>query len=1041
MFEPFGTDGLVSASLWIGQVSAPSAVNTLEGTDLLFSGPRFFTALLSGILLALGFQLLLTNLSVAAGISYLGHQGHSDADSSGNLGSTIRKIGFGFGLWTLVTISVALFAAAFLSVKLTLLIDPLLGATVGLVIWAAYFCLLAWFSSTTVGSMVGSVMNSVTSGFQAMMGSATAMLGGKIAGDRVVATAEAAASAVRRELTGSQDFSSLRDKVEDYIEMLRPPELDTQKIRYEFEELLRDPELLNLGSSEALSKINRDTFVDLVSSRTDLSRREVERLADQLHASWQKFTRQLKPGKEDPLSDFQHYVSSALPDQLRSSDLGQRIDQLISKLTSGQRDASSSEQQGGIVNQALQLGMTALMGTVMGRQDLSDLDVEKILGQLRGARDKAMQQTDKLLSTTSEQSAEASASTIRSDVEHYLSTAYSWQMNAMTIERDFREILRDPSADPASVRQQLEAMNRDEFTQLLRQRGVFTQDRIAEITEQLEKIRTEVIKQLKQEEQKEQIQDLLNRVGQYLKFAPKQELMSVQAEHDFSNLFQASNADLEVLQSVLNQLTQESLLQLLAQRQDLEPGELTQLQQQVPAWRDRLVQEVEARQLAEDSQTKALQLRVENYLKNTHKTELNPEGIKRDLQTLFQDPQVGMIAVRSRLSQFDRDTLVKLLSQRQDISEDQVNQVIDQFQSTWVGLTHAPQVAVDKTKEQYDKVTTTLADYLRQTRLEELNPEGIQQDLSKLLEDPKEGALALRRRLSRVDRETLVKLLSQRQDLSEEQVNEVIDQTQLAIRRMIKAPRRLAARTQAKVVEFEGTLEEYLRNTEKEELNPEAIKRDLQLLLQHPRAGLEHWSDRFSKVDRSTLVALLAQRRDITPEEANRIVDQIESVRDQFVEQVRRIQSRIQSTIDQIFARIRSYLNALDRPELNYDGIRRDVRQLFSDPQAGFDAIRDRLGHVNRDTVVALLSSRDDISKADADRIVAQVENARDSALQRAERLQQAATQRLEDLKVQAQKQADETRKAAATAAWWLFATSLISAILSALAGAIAVSV
>jgi hypothetical protein len=1041
MFEPLGTNGLLGVSLWIGQVSAQSGMNTLEGTDLLFSGPRFFTALLSGILLALGFQLLLTNLSVAAGISYLGHQGHSDADGSGNLGSTIRKIGFGFGLWTLITISVALFVACFLSVKLTLLIDPLLGATIGLVIWAAYFCLLAWFSSTTVGSMVGSMMSSVTSGFQAMMGSATAMLGGKIAGDRVVATAEAAAAAVRRELTGSQDFSSLRDKVEDYIEMLRPPELDTQKIRYEFEELLRNPDLTNLGSSEAFGKINRDTFVELVSSRTDLSRREAERLADQLHSSWQKFVQQLKPSKDDPWSDLQHYVSSALPDQLRSGDLGQRIDQLVSKLTPGQRNTSSGEQQGGIVNQALQLGITALMGTVMGRQDLSDLDVEKILSQLRGARDKAMQQTDKLLTAASGQSVESSTSTVRSDVEHYLSTAYSWQMNATTIDRDFKEILRDPSADPSAIRQQLETMNRDEFAQLLRQRGVFTQDRIAEITAQLEEIRTEVIEQLKREERKEQVQDLCNRIEQNLKFAPKQELMSEQAEINFSNWFQEAEADPEMLQSALEQLTADRLQQMLVQRQDLSVEELGQIKGRFPIWRDRMVQEIEARQTAEASQVKALRLRVENYLKNTHKAELNPEGIKRDLQTLLQDPQVGMIAVRSRLSQFDRDTLVKLLSQRQDISEDQVNQVIDQFQSTWAGLTHAPQTAVDKTKKQYDKVTTALADYLRQTRLEELNPEGIQQDLSKLLEDPKEGALVLRRRLSQVDRETLVTLLSQRQDLSEEQVNQVIDQTQLAIRRIVKAPRRLAARTQAKVVEFEGTLEDYLRNTEKEELNPETIKRDLQLLLQHPQAGLENWSDRFSKVDRSTLVALLAQRRDITPEEANRIVDQIESVRDQFIEQVRRIQSRIQSTIDQIFARIRSYLNSLDRPELNYDGIRQDVKQLFSDPQAGFDAIRDRLGHVNRDTVVALLSSRDDISKADADRIIAQVENARDSALQRAERLQQAATQRLEDLKIQAQKQADETRKAAATAAWWLFATSLISAILSALAGVIAVSV
>jgi hypothetical protein len=49
------------------------------------------------------------------------------------------------------------------------------------------------------------------------------------------------------------------------------------------------------------------------------------------------------------------------------------------------------------------------------------------------------------------------------------------------------------------------------------------------------------------------------------------------------------------------------------------------------------------------------------------------------LQTLLDDPQAGFKALRERLSQFDRDTLVQLLNQREDLSEEQINQVIDQF--------------------------------------------------------------------------------------------------------------------------------------------------------------------------------------------------------------------------------------------------------------------------------------------------------------------------------------------------------------------------
>jgi gas vesicle protein len=186
-------------------------------------------------------------------------------------------------------------------------------------------------------------------------------------------------------------------------------------------------------------------------------------------------------------------------------------------------------------------------------------------------------------------------------------------------------------------------------------------------------------------------------------------------------------------------------------------------------------------------------------------------------------------------------------------------------------------------------------------------------------------------------------------------------------------------------------------------------------------------------------VTLLSQREDISAEDVNRIVDQILGVRDQVMAQIRDLQLSIQAAIDRVFAKIRNYLNSLDRPELNYDGIKADLRKLFDDPGAGFEALRDRLSQFDRDTLVALLSSREDISEADANRLIDQIERTRNSVLHRAERLQAEAQRRIEQVKHQAQKRAEETRKAAATAAWWLFGTAAVSAIFSAIGGYIAV--
>jgi hypothetical protein len=101
--------------------------------------------------------------------------------------------------------------------------------------------------------------------------------------------------------------------------------------------------------------------------------------------------------------------------------------------------------------------------------------------------------------------------------------------------------------------------------------------------------------------------------------------------------------------------------------------------------------------------------------------------------------------------------------------------------------------------------------------------------------------------------------------------------------------------------------------------------------------------ERVSQFDRETLVAILSQREDISEEEANQIVDRIVSVRDSIQEQFQQIQQKMQSILDSIFGKVRDYLNSLECPELNYEGIKQDFSQVFDDPKAGFEVLRDRL--------------------------------------------------------------------------------------------------
>src|SRR4028119_372192 len=449
---------LSSWRFWLAQAPVNSAINTPEQAALAFSGPKFFVALVAGVVMAFAFQFVLTNLGVALGISMAGGSSDSHSDShkeSDSLGGTIRKIGFTLGLGTLVSVTIALFFASLFAVKLSLIQSAGLGAIVGLVIWAAFFLLLVWFSSSTVGSLVGSLVNTASSGLQMLAGTAAAAIGGNVASKQVVATAEAAASAVRREFTSAIDPVSIRENVEDYLQALRPPELDLKAIRSEFENLLNDPNLKEIAGSGNLRNIDRQTFVDLVSSRSDLSKRDVNRLADQLEAAWKNTVNQLPP-QRDAMGELVDFLKSATPMQLVGNDFTQRLGELVDELRQRRQSKEQAQKPAGPVAQAMTMGVNSLIGLVMGRTDLSDVDVEKVVGQLKKVTNQVGDQAGQIADRVSRDTAAQPFSTVRADVENYLLNTPSWKMNRQIVEREFRDVIYDAEADPGTVAAELE---------------------------------------------------------------------------------------------------------------------------------------------------------------------------------------------------------------------------------------------------------------------------------------------------------------------------------------------------------------------------------------------------------------------------------------------------------------------------------------------------------------------------------------------------------------------------------------------------------
>jgi hypothetical protein len=350
--------------------------------------------------------------------------------------------------------------------------------------------------------------------------------------------------------------------------------------------------------------------------------------------------------------------------------------------------------------------------------------------------------------------------------------------------------------------------------------------------------------------------------------------------------------------------------------------------------------------------------------------------------------------------------------------------------------------------------TRQVSDFVRQLKPKPIDPAEIREELAKLFNETEIRAMTVHDGL---DRDKLVATFKAKYGTAQraqeaaggakkavDVVKEEASQEKPTAEKAVQAGARLAGMSGEQAENARREWENYLRSTGKQELNPEGIKREVELLVQDPKAGYEALSARASALfDKSTITALLAQRKDMSRDEAERTVSRIDQVVQQVRQRVlnafRSIEGRGDGASARAVERVREYLNSLDRPELRYEGLRDDLLLLFRDPKAGAEALIDRLKAMDRETVKALLASRKDMTTEDAEHVVRQFEAARDEALDKAQRMKEEVERRVEHLKQEGLYQAEEARKTAAVASWWVLASGVVSGIAAVVGGLIGV--
>ena len=382
------------------ELGFPGSLSRVESSAIAVDvGTQILAALIVGLITAFAFQLLLTSLGLAIGITALGFRtaaSTKEKDLKGNdlqksstaqLGSALSKVSLAAGLSILVTIDTVLFAASFLAVKVTRVSDPVSGGLVGLIIWSAYFLILIWISSIAISSITGSILDLATAGVRRLVGaigSAFTPTQDRPQTDSLL-TEGAAIALIRQETALS--LTNVRPIVEDYLKTIAPPQPDLATLRHDLLVLMQDLEL----PAGWLHSSDRRRLMQLIQQRTGFSESDADQLVGQLESHWQETHESEAQTSlslpQELVSQLRSFLQSANPEEVEPEQIGTQLEQSLSESPNRVSQLSQLLNLPQIdFKQVLRQGLSQIdVSELIDASDLqiSDLQIETVWQQLQ----------------------------------------------------------------------------------------------------------------------------------------------------------------------------------------------------------------------------------------------------------------------------------------------------------------------------------------------------------------------------------------------------------------------------------------------------------------------------------------------------------------------------------------------------------------------------------------------------------------------------------------------------------------------------------
>ncbi|WKN29893.1 hypothetical protein PZB74_13050 [Porifericola rhodea] len=518
---------MLTMGLTILGISSSYAQVSPVVTDVIAT-PQFFISLLAGVLLAIGFQVLLSALSVAAGISAVGNirkKANKSSDSSGSSKDDDSstpvgvKVSTGLGVWSMVTVSLALFFASLLAVKLSLVGNLTIGITLGLVIWAAFFSVMAYLEVKSVSSLMGTLINTAFSGIKHSMSALQNMFTPSQA-SKIENIAEHTIEKVRQEMSDATDMHAIKDKIDEYVNRMeetaeRAP--DYEQIKQDFVNILKDVRIEEHTDEEVQGR-EKEIFLKLASEQSNLSKQDVKKLGnvfkqaqfavkegDSKGDKAKKLAAQFGPASEEEIDNYVQKIEEYLRNSNREEVNPDAIREDIEAIIQNPRHAQEI-----VSRRAGQMDRNTMVALLESHNKMDHDKAEKIVSYVEKAIDTVATKTNEYTNKAGEASSQASKQTqetqntagkrasdsgsaLESRLRDYLQRTERPEIQYDSIKWDIERMMNDPKSSPEIIKNRLNSFDKETFISLLTANEKISRKDIENLSNKVEESKNRVI--------------------------------------------------------------------------------------------------------------------------------------------------------------------------------------------------------------------------------------------------------------------------------------------------------------------------------------------------------------------------------------------------------------------------------------------------------------------------------------------------------------------------------------------------------------------